>query len=229
MASRGARLAIGITAGVLALVVLIVLGLAGWALFRPLLSGDYNHTAGDIGTVEDLNSIALEPMVKTVGAPVSVQQAGQLDNRITNTISQIETIRESVRAAQGSRAGTKDDDLAAKLAALDDAYGTLADTFSAWQGEGYDDIGWALHECRNSNATAQACTGAAADLPTPQSAELSALAAAIQAFADSDREVTDAQVLDSAQTDFASAVDALWQAVTTSLDEVNTYLAQHTS
>lgn len=229
MASPRPRLAISIIAGVLGLVVLVVLGLAGWVLFRPLLSGDYNHTAGDIRTVDDLNSIALEPMVTTVGTPLSAQADGQLDNRITNTVGQIETIRESVHAAQESRAGTKDDELASKLSALDDAYAALADTFTTWQGEGYNDVGWALHECRSSDATAEACDTAAEGLPAPESPELAALADAIRAFAESDREVADTQSLDTAQTDFAGAVDALWQDVTAALEDVNTYLAQHTS
>ena len=229
MASRGVKITVGIVGGTLALALLAVLALVGWGLFRPLLSGDYNHTRGDIRTVSDLNSIALEGMVTTVGTPVSAEQEGHLDNRITNTIGQIEVINESVDAAKESRAGTKDLVLRSKLSALGEAYTTLQDTFGLWQNQGYGGIGWALHQCRTPAPDVadppQACTDAAAKLSaTPQSPELAALAQAVTDYAESDRTAADTQQLDTAQEEFSAAVDQMWQRVVTTLGEVDQHL-----
>lgn len=234
MASRGVKITLGIVGGVLALVVLAVLGLVGWALFRPLLPGDYSHTRGDIRTASELNDIALEAMVVTVGTPISGEAKDQLDNRIANTSGQIDVVLESVDEAVGSRAGEKDETLQAQLNELRSAYADLQDSLNQWQSQGYADIGWALKLCRTPPSDVddpdQACTEAAASLPDAGAApELAALAEAVTDYADSARGVDDTQALDAAQEEFAGTVGALWDRVSTSLEQVDGYLAEKES
>ncbi|MGO3148379.1 MAG: hypothetical protein ACTIJ6_11980 [Leucobacter sp.] len=67
MATKAVKVTLGIVGGIVGFVLVVALALTAWALFRPLLVGDYNHTDGYVRTVNDLGEVPLGAMVASVG------------------------------------------------------------------------------------------------------------------------------------------------------------------
>lgn len=222
MASRATKITIRVIGGVVAVVLVAVLAVIAWALFRPLLQGDYNHTYGYIRPVAVLSENPLSAMVSTVGTPTSASKEDELNNRIANTLGQIEIIREDVTEAQDSRAGSRDEELSAELDKLGDAYDNLTATFESWQSDGYAAIGATAKACAGSQ---EECQQAALTIErlSPQDDILAQLHQAVIEAANTGSTVE----LDSALIEFADHTETLWDAVEDSLSSVTDMLAEH--
>jgi FtsZ-binding cell division protein ZapB len=221
MASRGVKILLRIVLGFVGLIVLVVICLVAWVMFRPLLSGDYSHTYGYVRTVNDLNKMPLVGMVKTVGAPIDAEGAKQLNNRIENTIGQITVVQDEVEDALDSRAGQKDDQLNSMLQDLNDSYDGLQTQMATWQSDGFAEIGAALKSCIGQDGS---CTEAIekADAQSPSSEEMQKLVTAL----DNSSDGKDTAVLQDAIAEFSKTVDTSWDELVAQADRVTKYLQE---
>lgn len=226
MASRAVKVTFGIVGGVVGLILLAIIAIILWVVFRPLNAGDYNSVRADIDILVDLNSFPLEGMVATVGAPTSADTAENLNNRITNTLSQTEVLQETVGEALGSTAVSKDDELRALVEKLDASYTELSTTLQDWSAEGYALIGAAAKECSPSgqydDAACDAAVGAAEEA-SPTSRGLTQLLDAARAAREGDPEG-----LAPALEAFGEETGQLWAPIPTTIEEIETYLDEHT-
>src|SRR5690625_7800413 len=94
--ARRKTVVLGVVGGTLSVLLIAVLALAAWVLFRPLMSGDYNHTYGDIRTADELSQNPLAAMVTSVAQPRDAESPEAFGNRIANTVGQVDVVRESV-------------------------------------------------------------------------------------------------------------------------------------
>lgn len=224
MASRAVKVTIGIVGGFVGLVVIAILALVAWALFRPPLAADYSIAQGEMETIVTLNATPLEAMVASVAdAPATGNSpAYQLDNRIQNTIGQIGVLRESTESLQSRGAATRDDEFAKLAANLDDAYADLEQTFSEWQADGYADINAASEVCA-ADSTGSSCKQAIAELAgaNPATEEMVVLLDAVRASPGNPDAIADAGA------GFRASVQSRWDKVATGIDEIQRYLDEH--
>lgn len=137
MVSRGGKIALWVTVPIAGVIVLLVLAVIGWMLFRPLMPGDWGKAQRLTDSLEEYNDFPLEAMAATVGTPASGDSSENLGNRIANTLGQLENSQEVVDELADSRAAQGDEEFGALVADLDDAYQALGDRFSAWEEDGY--------------------------------------------------------------------------------------------
>lgn len=225
MASRAAKVTFWIVGSVLGVIVLAVLAVVAWIFFRPVNAGDYRSVRSDIDIIVDLNSFPLEGMVASVGSPTGAQAAENLDNRIINTLGQIDILRESVDQALDSTAAKKDEDLRALIEKLDASYDDLSTTFQTWSENGYSAIGAAATACAPTNQHDDAtCTSALSDAESASPPEaLAQLRDAAQTVADSGDPADLAAALEAVSSETA----ALWEPIPATVSEIDAYLEEH--
>lgn len=216
MASRKVKITLGIVGGVVGVVALAVIALVAWALFRPLLPGDYSSASGDLEVVSELNEFPLEAMVVSVGTPASAGEEGNLDNRIQNTIGQTEILIEYVAELRDNRAAQKDDELHAMVEQLVADYDILHSVLAQMQSDGYAAIGQAAKVCVNGENAE--CTSALSDAESAAKGEpeLTALLDGVRSG--------DAT---GALKDFEQSVTELWSPIPEGVEAIDLYLAEH--
>jgi len=220
MASPAVKVTFGVLGGVLGLVILLVVALLAWGVFRPLLAGDYGHTNGFVNTINDLNLMPLAAMVSTVGLGAPAENAEQYENRITNTIGQIATLTDEVDDALSSRAGSKDEELNGLLTDLNGAYAEMSDTFLAWEADGYAVAANAAVLCAGNDLSA--CAAAATEARDAGASDpmLAALVAGAETVAGGGSTAE----LDEARATFTEHTIDLWSAVEERTAAVSDYL-----
>lgn len=221
--ARKKTVVLGVVGGTLSVLLIAVLALGAWVLFRPLMSGDYNHTYGDIRTADELSQNPLAAMAASVGQPRDAESAEALGNRIANTVEQIDVVRESVDGARESRAGKKDSSLAAQLKDLDEAYAHLSKTFAAWHEDDYPHIAYAARQCLGESR--DDCRAAVETLSdtSPDDPALAEVVSASEKVAQG----AGRGALDGAVDGLAERVEKLWEPIPSQLAEITAYLGEH--
>ncbi|WP_375000811.1 hypothetical protein [Aeromicrobium sp. CTD01-1L150] len=211
--------------GGVTLVVVAVIALIAWVAFRPLLSGDYSVTSGYVERIGVLNETPLVAMVASVGQPVDGQAADQLENRITNTVGQVDVLLESVDEALGTRAGTRDDEVHEQLTALRDAYTNLKEALETVQADRYPQVAWVASACTGDVAGGQHCESAVAEAPdSVQDENLDAVLAAGRSVAEGT--APPSAILEPLEG-WTEHVGSLWEPIEQHHEAVTATLAEH--
>ena len=221
--ARKKTVVLGVVGGTLSVLLIAVLALGAWVLFRPLMSGDYNHTYGDIRTADELSQNPLAAMVTSVAQPRDAESPEAFGNRIANTVGQVDVVRESVDGARESRAGQKDSSLASQLKDLDRTYTHLSKTFASWHEDGYAHIAYAAKQCLGeSRDDCRAAVDALSDTSPDDPALAEVKTASEQAARGAGR-----KALQQAVDAFSERVETLWEPIPGQLAEITKYLGEH--